>query len=205
MPQERIAVFDALDTIQGYAGASLGASKRFYQNVIAAANSLTVEELLERIPYEEQLRMTFEEQEKGNLTPTMLPRSPDVIELVKSHEIKPIVVTADIPESAENTLRPFVEAGLINQEDVHAINYLGSKKDPQTWTRARQELFPDTDVQLVFEDTPENLEAALETYETAKGYLVTTEPTLVTQSDRIVRGDLYHLRSELERSLQARE
>jgi len=194
-------IFDALDTIQGYKDA-LGSSKRFYQERIAEAAGMNVDKFLQKVPYDVQLWLTYFEQQKGNLEPVMLPGADEVIDYVKSRSIRPVVVTADIQESAEITMRPFIDAGLIDPTDVYAINHVGSKKNPETWAKARGQYFSDKEIKGVFEDTEANLQAALESYD-SKGYLVKhTDSGLSAVSARIVRGNLFHLMGELEKMLE---
>ena len=173
MKQEypKIVVFDALDTIQGYKGALPGQSKRFYQERIAQAAGMNLEEFLQKVPYDVQLWMAYFEQQKGNLEPVMLPGAEEIIRYFLRTGYQPIVVTADIPESALNTMKPFTDLGLIDPMNVYAINCLGSKKKTSTWKQAQEKHFPQGEPKVVFEDTEANLAAAMEAYHCG-GYLV---------------------------------
>ena len=199
--EKKIMIFDALDTIQGYRDAPLGSSKQFYQKRISEAAGMNVDEFLQKVPYDVQLWLTYFELQKGNLEPIMLPGADEIIGYVKSREIKPIIVTADIPKSAEIATRPFIDAGLIDPTNIYAINYVGIKKDPQTWAKIKEQYFDNEKIVGVFEDTQANLQAALESY-VGNGYLVKqTDSSLNIVSPRIVKGNLFHLMGELERKL----
>lgn len=214
-------VFDCLDTLQGYAGAPPGASKQFYQAHLAQVEGMSVEALLEQIPYEEQCRMTGEEIRKGNLKPVALDGAEGIVACVRSFGIRPVIVTADFPETAALAAKPLVDAGLIGPEDVYAIAALGSKKAPETWKNARECYFPGGEIMGVFEDTKANLTAAVEAYAT-DGYWVQaggeSSPAQAKQTDREItiesaeglysflpardmRGTLRSLRGPLEERL----
>ena len=177
MKQSPIVVFDALGTVQGYTGTVPDSSgymnhKRFYQEMIAADHGLTVEEMLRDVPYETQREWTVEEVDAGRLIPRTIDGIERVIGSYKRRGIHPVIMTADNEEGARRSTRTLVESGLIDEEDVYAINHCGSKKDPRTWRKAQGIYIPDADIVAVYEDTPANLEAACEAYD-CEGYLVT--------------------------------
>lgn len=192
-----IAVFDALDTVQGYRGAELGKSKQFYQDHIAGELGISREEMLQTVPYERQLELTGQAIQRGNLEPVILPGVEYAFGFVKGLAVpmKPVIVTADLPECAALTTQPLVDVGLLTADDVYGIAELGSKKDPETWRKAQAAYFagPGNNVAWVFEDTEGNLRAAMEAYDlnSRSGFLVKHEDAGRQElEDGVHRGNL---------------
>lgn len=197
----QIAIFDCLDTLQGYVGAPDGAAKKHYQSHLARVAGMPLDEFLASVPYEDQLRLTGEEIRRGGLTPRLMDGASEVLSYLRNQGVEPIIVTADIPEAAALTTRPIVETGLVSAERVYAIHHLGSKKQAETWARAKQQYFADEKTISVYEDTPENLEAALTAYRVPYsadglpfGFLVDAQAATMTRlPNRILRGNLRSL------------
>ncbi|MBW2982201.1 hypothetical protein KY343_04950 [Candidatus Woesearchaeota archaeon] len=169
-PAARVVVFDSLGTIQGYEGAEPGKHKEFYLQKVAEEHGMSVEEMLGNVPAETYLQWTAEMIRDKKLIPKALPGAEKKIYEIREEGFRPIIITADIPEGAELTSRLFVESGLINQEDVHGIIELGSKTDPQTWRKAKELHFPQGLVNIVYEDTPQNLGAAIRAFSVRDGF-----------------------------------
>jgi hypothetical protein len=166
-----VVVFDSLGTIQGYEGAEIGKHKEFYLQKVSEAHGMSVEEMLGNVPAETYLQWTAEMIYDGKLVPKSLQGAEKIIQERKSKGFRPVIVTADIPEAAELTSKPFVESGLISALDVYAILDLGSKKNPQTWTKWKYENMDKSRIASVYEDTPANLDGALSAFQTY-GFLV---------------------------------
>lgn len=163
--KEKIVIFNALDTIQGYKGAKQGKSKPFYQKHIAKqAGYKNVEKFIYEVPYETQLWMTFFELQKGNLEPIPIAYSDLVMASYKQEGIEPIIVTADIPKSAALTCKYFVDEGIIKPENIIAMSHLGSKFKSQSWAKTQQEFFSDKKVIGIYEEEPEEVMAAGKAY-----------------------------------------
>jgi hypothetical protein len=176
-----IMIFDALDTVQGYKGAPLGESKYFLQKHLAQEAGISQWNFVHSVPYERQLELTAEAIQRGDLEPVMLPGTDDAFNFVKELGIRPVIVTADIPEAAVLTTKPIVDEGYVAANDVYAIAKLGSKRELTTWEKAREAHFPDTYVLGVFEDSDSNLVAAMRAYDSL-GFLVMQESTHPTST-----------------------
>ncbi len=175
MNKEIITIFDSLGTVQGYKGAEPAKHKEFYLGKVAEEHNMQVEEMLKHVPAETYLQWTAEMIHNRQLTPTILPGAGKLIQSYRDNGIRPVIVTADIPEAAMLTSDPLVKAGLINKEDVYAILDLGSKKESSTWKKAKGLYFPSGLVKSVYEDTPANLDGAIQAYSgntNFAGYLV---------------------------------
>jgi hypothetical protein len=197
----RVVVIDCLDTIQGYNGAEHGISKPFYQAVIAREQNLSVAEMVATVPYERQLEWTARMLERGDLEPIALPGSFALFGYLSQAGLEARIVTADIPEAAVYTTKPFVDAGLITYDRVHAIASLGSKKQSVTWKRAQEVHYPGTSVVGVFEDTEENMQAAMTAYVCNGYHAKEAAGGLTVVLSTIVRGNLYALKGALEQHL----
>ena len=169
---EDIVVFDSLDTIQGYEDAPPGENKDFYLEKVAEEHGMTKEEMLENVETDTYLQWTYELLQEGKLTPRTIPKAKEVLEDYIAQGIRPVVITADIQGSADITVNPYVELGLIDPNDVYAIQHLGSKKESDTWIKAKNIYEPNTNIVADYEDTKANLEAALKAYKGANGFLV---------------------------------
>jgi hypothetical protein len=180
-----IVVFDALDTIQGYAGARLGKSKPFYQQRIAQRAGMTRDELLSRVPLEEQLHMAYDAIAAGDLEPVPLSGAIELLEYVHASGRTPVIVTADIPQAATLTCAPFTQSGLVRYEHVAAMHHIGKKESPETWSRTKEIWFPKSIVEAVFEDGATYVCAAALAFD-AQGYLVRFEPDENAPSNAIV-------------------
>jgi hypothetical protein len=168
----KVVVLDCLDTIQGYRDAEPGKSKLFYQAAIAREHQMAVDHMLATVPYETQLEWTARLLERGDLEPIAMPGAQSLLQLYRSAGLECRIVTADIPEAAVYTTKPFVDVGLITSDQVHAIARLGSKREEATWLAVQQQYFPDKHVLAIYEDTRANLDAALEVYVGATGFHV---------------------------------
>ncbi len=189
-------VFDCLDTVQGYAGAIPGQSKAHYQQLLAKKSGLPVDEFLAKTPYLDQLEMVVKNIETGDLEPIIMEGVKPLLRYLKSREIEPVIVTADIAEAAALTTKPLVETGYVNTNNIHAIANIGSKKVMTTWSKAREIYFPNNRIVGVFEDSKDNLEAAMNAYDSA-GYQVNQEEN-ITQQGRVVKGNLHSLLQHLK-------
>jgi len=197
-----IMIFDSLDTVQGYEGAPIGESKGFYQQHLAKTLGMSVGDLIAKVPYDEQLELAGEEIRKGNLVSVMLDGADEVIDMVKHYGVRPVIVTADNPGPVKFASAPLVEGGYIAEEDVFAINPLGSKKKAKTWKEAQLVHYPDAEIRGVFEDTAANLACALEAYNVQGYHVQQTDSGLTTVSRDVIRGPLRALQGELERRLR---
>jgi len=184
---KEIIAFDALDTIQGYKGADPGKSKPFYQEHVAKRLGMRREEMLETVPLEEQLWLTYEAIIAGNLEPIALPGTVDLLKYVHDIGRTPVIITADIPQAAAATCSPFTEAGLVQPEHVAAIHHLGRKSDITVWQRARDIWFPKSDIVGVFEDSDTYAHAAAQGL-SSWSYLVRPE---LTKAERVSTFWLY--------------
>ncbi len=195
-----IIIFDALDTIQGYKGAGPGASKRFYQEHLARKMEFPLELFLKIFPYEAQCSILRYEITNGNLEPVALPGAKELLTSVISQGITPIIVTADFPKTADLTTKPL--QGLVSPDNIYAVASLGSKKESSCWKTVRERYFPSEKILGVFEDTPENLSAAIAAYSTI-GYLVDEKTVGIDRTlHDTVKGGLAALRLELEQRLK---
>ena len=193
--EKPIIIFDALDTIQGYKGAPAGQSKRFYQDHIARqAGFKNTDEFLTKVPYDVQLWMNYFELQKGNLEPIIIPGAELMMALYPKSRFDKYIVTADIPEAALLTCKPFIDNDDIQPQNIIAMNHLGNKKKPTTWKKVHEEYFPKQKVEVVFEDSIDNLFAAGKAYGLKENALCHIqrgkEPVTL---DTHVAGDIYSL------------
>ncbi len=189
---KKIMIFDCLDTIQGYKGAKIGYSKQFYQEHVAKENNFTMDEFL-NAPVEEQLYLTLNELQKGNLEPIMLKGAKELLYYVKEKKLTSIIITADLTESAVFTTKPFVDKKLIFSNNIHGIFYEGNKKQTKTWTKIKNLYFPKAKIKGIFEDSSKNLVAAVSAYNTFGYQVCQKKSKLSLVNSNIVKGNLFSL------------
>ena len=181
--RDPIVIFDSLDTIQGYVGAQPGKNKEFYLEKVTTKHGMSTSEMIRDVPVDQYLQWTAEMIHNKELVPRILPGAAKLItEGYRTKGIRPIIITADIPEGAALATWPLVESGLVAAADVHGIYELGSKKQSATWAKAKELFEPNTDVWTVFEDNAANLAAALKAYAGSDpretfGYQVSEKPS----------------------------
>jgi len=173
-----VAVFDSLDTIQGYVGADFGKNKDHYLSRIAEAHGMTKEEMAKTVSVDQQLQWTYELLQEGKLVPRILSGVEDLLTVYIERGVRPVVLTADIQGSADLVTAPLVKKGLLRKQDVHGI-HPASKKDPNTWTEQLERYVPNANVVAIYEDTQANLDAAVKGYK-CPGYLVKETPSGIT-------------------------
>ena len=166
---EPVVVFDLLDTIQTYRGAA-GSAKDHYMEATAHSFGLTVDDMKKTKKsgkHLDYLDRTADLIEDGTLEPEMVEGAGDLVQRVKETYggARAVIVTGDYEKGARLAAHPLVKAGIVDSQDVYAVQDIGDKKNPETWRKAQQKSFPNNKVVAVVEDGEDNLEAAMEGYE----------------------------------------
>ncbi len=133
-----------------------------------------------------------EDLQRGGITPYIMPGFVETALYLREHQVKPVVVSAGTPWVLEHTLElaardystrtgmPVNPEQLVDQVDLISTVSLGSKKSPETWSKAVQK-YGNTQTLAVYEDTFANLTAAVQGLKPQEGYHVTSTRSGLTQ------------------------
>lgn len=198
---ERIVVFDVLGPMyhydtKGWKGGAVGPLLNKLRK-----HGYEIDTAVKEAEAEETMLLTKQE------IPLIMPGFVESVLYLRGEGVTPVVVSAGMPWTLEYTLELAAEdyhertgifvapEKIVLPENLISTVLLGSKKVSQTWTTA-VERFGDVPVLAVYEDTFKNLEAALEGFDAAVGYHVTSTRSglsLIEHEREIVRGHMKEL------------